>query len=301
MVARRTGLSVHVIRVWEQRYGAVAPERSATKRRLYSASEVERLTLLRQLTAAGHTISTVANLTVDKLRELAAKDAPKAPDWAPADDTTETVRACIAAVRRLDAVALQAEFHRASVSHGVLGSLQHVVAPIATRLGELWRAGGITVAQEHCATAAIRQFLDQVGRPFAGSENSPVLVVATPAGQLHELGALLASATATQLGWRVIYLGASLPATEIAGAALQQSARAVALSLVYPEDDPNVLRELRLLRQLLSPTVALIAGGRAAPAYRGALDEIAAVTVGDLGELGNALDEFRWLPKQQTR
>ncbi len=42
-VARLTGLSAYVIRIWEQRYRVVAPQRTATKRRLYSQSEIERL------------------------------------------------------------------------------------------------------------------------------------------------------------------------------------------------------------------------------------------------------------------
>ncbi len=60
VAAARTGLSPHVIRVWERRYGAVKPERGDSKRRLYSDEEIERLTLLRNATQAGHPISTIA-------------------------------------------------------------------------------------------------------------------------------------------------------------------------------------------------------------------------------------------------
>src|SRR3954453_16918076 len=86
------------------------------------------------------------------------------------------------------------------------------------------------------------------------------LVVATPNGQLHELGALLASAAASNLGWLVTYLGASLPAAEIAGAARQNQARAVALSLVYPEDDQKLEGELFRLRESLPAEVTLLVG-----------------------------------------
>ena len=43
IVARLSGLSPHVIRIWEKRYGAVAPARTDTNRRLYTEAEVERL------------------------------------------------------------------------------------------------------------------------------------------------------------------------------------------------------------------------------------------------------------------
>ena len=63
VVARRTGLSPHVIRAWERRYGAVEPERSATGRRLYSDTEIERLQALERATRAGHSIGQIAQLS----------------------------------------------------------------------------------------------------------------------------------------------------------------------------------------------------------------------------------------------
>jgi DNA-binding transcriptional MerR regulator len=71
VVARRTGLSAHVIRIWEKRYGAVEPERTGTNRRLYSDEQIERLSLLRDITQAGHSIGHVAKLPTEKLRQLA--------------------------------------------------------------------------------------------------------------------------------------------------------------------------------------------------------------------------------------
>jgi methanogenic corrinoid protein MtbC1 len=122
-------------------------------------------------------------------------------------------------------------------------------------------------------------------------------VVATPAGQIHELGALIVSAMAADLGWQVTYLGASLPAAEIAGAARQCRARAVALSLVYPEDDPRLGGELARLREALPPEVALLVGGRALPAYRELAAGLGAVTVDSLGHLGAVLDGLRKVRK----
>jgi hypothetical protein len=99
--------------------------------------------------------------------------------------------------------------------------------------------------------------LGNAAKPFGATDQAPILVVATPGGQVHELGALLVGTTAANLGWQVTYLGASLPAAEIAGAARQKGARAVALSLVYPEDDPQLASELAPLRESLPGEVNL--------------------------------------------
>jgi len=182
---------------------------------------------------------------------------------------------------------------RAESERGGLGMLQQVVAPLLTEVGDLWRAGQLTSAHEHFASGVIRMFLGRLARPFALAEGAPVLVVATPAGQLHELGALLAGAAAAMVGWRVIYLGASLPAAEISGVARQNHAKAVALSLVYPEDDPQVADELVRLRRLLPIEVAIVSGGRAVPAYREAVEKIGARQAKDIPQFCAVLDDLR--------
>jgi MerR family transcriptional regulator, light-induced transcriptional regulator len=70
MAAHAAGLSPHTIRAWEKRYGALTPERTETGRRLYSAIEVERLTLLSQLTNLGSAIGQIARLTDEQLKEI---------------------------------------------------------------------------------------------------------------------------------------------------------------------------------------------------------------------------------------
>jgi methylmalonyl-CoA mutase cobalamin-binding subunit len=297
LVARLTGLSPAVIRVWEQRHRAVEPPRTATNRRLYSTEDIERLNLLREVTQAGHSIGRVARLPVAKLRQLAAQ-APgnhgrdPDPSIAPAPPPS-FLDDCLAAIQALDAPALDHALKHGATALGTLGLLQRVVAPLAQTLGDRWRDGAFTAAHEHFATAALRAFLGSVAGPFGAVDHAPVLLVATPAGQVHELGALLAGAMAANLGWRVVYLGASLPAAEIAGAARQTQARAVALSLVYPEDDSRLEGELRRLRELLPAEVWLLAGGRALPAYRKALERLGAVLTVDLVQLGAALDRLR--------
>ena len=101
------------------------------------------------------------------------------------------------------------------------------------------------------------------------------------------------AAAAANLGWNVVYLGASLPAAEIAGAAVQRKARAVALSLVYPHDDPALPPALELLRELLPASTALLVGGRAVPALQPVLERVGARTVSDLAGLGAQLDALR--------
>ena len=101
VVIQRTGLSGHVIRIWEKRYDAVGPERTGTNRRLYSDEQIERLSLLRDITQNGHRIGHVAKLPTEKLRELSKQSrgvkrpAPRALTAAP--DAPTYLDDCVAA------------------------------------------------------------------------------------------------------------------------------------------------------------------------------------------------------------
>ena len=61
-VCRLTGLSQHVLRVWEKRYQAVDPARSDSGRRHYREQDIDRLQLLKALVDRGQAIGSIANL-----------------------------------------------------------------------------------------------------------------------------------------------------------------------------------------------------------------------------------------------
>jgi MerR family transcriptional regulator, light-induced transcriptional regulator len=300
VVARRTGLNPHVIRVWEKRYSAVSPRRTPTNRRLYADADIERLQLLRQATLAGHSIGQIARLPADELRTLiAADEAPAVPALRAAGmppvgaKTHPVLNAALAAIERLDAAALEDTLARAAVAFSPLVVIEQVIVPLLAKIGDLWHEGGLRVAHEHLASAVVRTTLGHLGRGFAPSAAAPHLVATTPSGQLHELGALIVATLAASDGWRVVYLGPSLPAEEVAAAAHQHEAKAVALSIVYPADDPHLGAELRRLRRALPSAVVLLAGGRAVDAYGDVLAEIGAVTLTDLAQLRATLAALR--------
>lgn len=67
-VSQLTGISQHLLRIWEKRYQLVEVPRSATGRRVYSKTDVDRLLLIKHLVDQGEAISKVANLSVTQLQ-----------------------------------------------------------------------------------------------------------------------------------------------------------------------------------------------------------------------------------------
>lgn len=307
LVARETGLSAHTIRVWERRYGAVRPERAGNNRRLYSEGDVAKLRLLSRATASGHSIGQVAELTVPELRGLLRHDlsapAPisKTKNRVQRDGASDLMAAAIRATERLDAVDFRDLLDRAAVELGSPAMLQKFVAPLAIEIGERWRKGDLNIAHEHFATAIITHFLTNFARSYPGGKSALHLVLATPTGQLHELGAIVVAAAARSHGWRTTYLGSSLPMEEFIGAARRLHARAVALSIVFPPDDELLSADLLKLPKLLPKDCAVIVGGRSAPTYSKVLRSIKAIEIDSLEGLFPVLDSLQRVGKTTAR
>ncbi len=324
-VSRKTGLSPHVIRTWEKRYRTVSPVRSGGNQRLYSSEDVEKLSLLKRATEAGHSIGTVATLSVERLRTLVGGDAgsrgaqpilgsfaregafdelplPFRREAAPAAtpsypvEAEDFLKSALQAVTRMDSNSLEQVLDKASMALGQMRLLGELIVPLVEEIGSAWERGDLKISHEHMATAVLRTFLGNVARPIALHPRAPGILITTPAGQIHELGAILVAAAASGLGWKIVYCGPSMPAEEIASAAAQNPVRAVGLSVVHPSDDPTLGQELMRLRRLLPKETVILVGGRASSAYAAQIAAAGAVRVGSLQEFSGILNGLRQAP-----
>jgi|SRR5687767_40813 len=259
VVADRTGLSPSVLRAWERRYGVVNPGRSEAGQRLYSDADIGRISMLAKAAAAGRSVGQIARLPLGELAALVADDADHAQPRRP--PTGEFLDHAYVAVTELQPVRLQTVLRAAVFSLGVPQYLDEVAGPLLRRIGDAWHAGEIEIAHEHAASAAIRATLEWLIESLPVEPSAPAVVLACPARERHELGAMLAAGAAARAGWRVIYLGADTPSADIAAAARQHDARAVGVSVIAPTDSDATRTELASLRAALPARVALLVGG----------------------------------------
>lgn len=282
VVANRTGLTPHVIRIWEKRYGAVKPRRSPTNRRFYTDHDIRKLILLRKATMLGRSVGQIAHLSAEQIQELIAADEaasrPQRFELSKVDAPPEShLERCLAAIERLDSGLLESELTRASIFLSKPAFLETLVPTLLGKIGEMWQDGSFGIVHEHLASSIIRTLLGKLSMNPEAQASASSLILSTPKGELHELGALLAASIAATEGWRVTYLGPNLPATEIARAVHESRPRAIGLSIVYPSNDIEVRGELLQLRTAIPREVALIVGGRAAVTYNALLHEIRAI------------------------
>jgi DNA-binding transcriptional MerR regulator/methylmalonyl-CoA mutase cobalamin-binding subunit len=294
VVSRRTGISQLVLRAWERRYHAVVPSRTPTGRRKYTDRDLEKLSLLATLTGAGHRIGDVATLSLAELKGLAREIAPAEGTPAPAVSSPaagaeELLSDAIEAVTQLNSRALEAVLDRALVDLSRPQLRRNLLVPLLVEIGQRWRDGNIRIAHEHMATSIVQAFLAALNSRYRVSPGAPVLAVGTPAGQMHELGALLAASHAYESGWDVLYLGPNLPAEELASAVRSRAASGVLLSLVFPHGDGGTSGELRELRRLVGAEIPIFVGGQAVDSYLPVLVEVGARTFSSFEDLERVL------------
>ena len=302
-VSKRSGVKSDLVRAWERRYQAVTPVRTEGGHRVYSDLDIARLKLLNQATNNGHSISQIAQFSLDELKGLLKKEENLNLGFKSQEQpirlngnrfhiAEDYVQKCYASVLAFDAHSLESNFENAIVELGTELFIEKLLNPLLTLIGERWRTGELRPVHEHMATAIVRSLAYILRNNSPCAPNAPKMIVATPINQLHELGALLAGIIAELKGWKVTYLGANLPAEEIAAAVRFTEATAVTVSISYKMDDVLLAKELRRLRKLIGNDVAFIVGGREAGHYEAILNQIGVLEIKSYDHFKQILEEL---------
>ena len=225
-LSQLTGVNVSTLRSWERRHGLIAPSRSVGGHRLYSAEDVERLMLVKELVAGGHRMAELRGLTIADLKQL----QPAQPD-----------------VRSLDRdVILRLE--QAVDDHDVDGfgvllrfvfaSLPPVVAVdvygrAIRHVGRRWQEGRLGIGDEHRLSAKARDVVTAAISGLSPAAHRRPVAFATLGEERHELGLLAGAFIAASLGHRLVYFGAGMPARALAADATAAKVALLVISAVH--------------------------------------------------------------------
>jgi methanogenic corrinoid protein MtbC1 len=221
-LSRLTGYTAALLRAWERRYGLLTPDRGAGGQRLYSEDDLQLLLYVRRLLEAGRSIGEVAGAGRDALLARAGVETHPGADrasqsGAPAASSLESWRrqliaAALALDSRAGASALDDVFALLAPERAV----DDIIVPVAHEVGDLWAAGKFSVASEHLLSDLflyrIRRLLD-AAQPASAS--APIVVAACFPDEQHQLGLAITAWRVARHGFRVAYLGPSVPLDDL--------------------------------------------------------------------------------------
>ena len=205
-----SGIKAHTIRIWEQRYSFLKPQRTSTNIRYYSNLELKMLLNISLLNKYGYKISHINRMSNDELRE---KTLTLTGAEAQQERLINELIQCMADV---DIDQFEAVLDQHIHARGIEKTITYIIFPFLERIGLLWLTDHINPAQEHLISNVIRQKLI-VGIDGANATLSikTKMLLFMPENEHHEIGLLFLHYLLKARGIKVIYLGASVPVSDL--------------------------------------------------------------------------------------
>lgn len=209
-VENLSGIQAHTLRIWEQRYSFIKPQRTETNIRHYSEQELRTILNVALLNRFGFRISKIDKMSVEemqsKIQELATPEASH----------QKVIYLMLDQMMQLHLDAFEETLSKTLGDLGLKAGMMEVILPFLERVGGLWAVGQIYPAQEHFVTNIIRQklmaYIDALPR---NSEGNKTILLFLPEGEICEIGILFAQYLLKQQGRRCMYLGANVPLEEV--------------------------------------------------------------------------------------
>lgn len=205
-----SGIKAHTIRIWEQRYTFLRPQRTGTNIRYYNNDELKILLNVALLNKYGFKIS-----HIDKMNEVEMKDRILSLSQVQAQQE-RIINDLIQSMVDLDIESFETILDNYIMARGIERTITQIIFPFLEKIGILWATNHINPAQEHLVTNIIRQKL------IVGIESSVThmhvnksILLFLPEGEHHELGLLFIYYLLRSRGVKVLYLGANVPVSDV--------------------------------------------------------------------------------------
>jgi MerR family transcriptional regulator, light-induced transcriptional regulator len=250
-LSRRAGVSTDLLRAWERRYGLLRPTRSEGGFRLYSPQDEQRVALMRDHLERGLSAAQAARVILD--------ETERHPDESPAlARGAESLRQALDA---LDESAAHTALDTLLANLSLETVLGEVVMPYLHELGERWKRGEASVADEHFASNLLRGRLLGLARGWDRGLGPRALLACAP-GEQHDLALIVFGMALRERGWRITYLGPDTPIDSLENVARTLEPAAVVIAVTNPQ---RLAGTEASLRKVARNVPLWIAGAGASP------------------------------------
>ena len=240
-----SGIKPHTIRIWEQRYAALNPQRSKGNTRYYDGSQLRRLLNIVSLSSTGIKLSRLGAMSDEELFKLIEEHGDKAGQN---NDFEYFVNQLLSAGMNFDDQNFEKIFSHCLLRFGMFKTYVKVIYPMLERIGFMWTINNIPPSQEHYISNLIRQkIFTAIDAVPSAKENGDSWLLFLPEDEFHEIGLLFANYLIRSKGGKVIYLGANVPLSSIENTVHQTQVDKLLLFLVHkdlPENIGEYLSEL---------------------------------------------------------
>jgi DNA-binding transcriptional MerR regulator len=258
-----SGIKAHTIRIWEQRYHFLQPQRTETNIRSYSANELKVILNVSLLNKYGYKISHIDKMSSsdieDKILGLNQFEAEK----------ERLVNGMIKDMVSLDMYSFEKNLDLYIAQKGIEKTITEIIFPFLERVGILWITNHINPAQEHLSTNIIRQkiILGIEKLPKIPTSNKHI-VLFMPEGEYHEIAILFVQFLLKQKGYSIDYLGANVPSVDIKYLTDNKKVDHLYAHITAPIKGFKMNKFIESLGQI-NPNIPIVISGQVAQEYKG--------------------------------
>lgn len=217
---RISNQKAHTIRIWEQRYGLLEPERTDTNIRYYNDDQLKKLLNVCTLINKGMKISHISRLT---RKEIADQIDLIIAESFQGDIQVETIlNQAMTAIATYDGTLFDQLFNNSVKRLGLKKTYVQIIYPLLVRTGLMWIKDDLFPSQEHFLSNLVRQKLFAAIDSLPHPENSDqTWILFLNEEEDHEIGLLFANYVLREYGKKAIYLGARVPYKDLLSVILQ--------------------------------------------------------------------------------
>lgn len=204
---RLSGIKAHTIRIWEQRYNIITPDRTDTNIRTYNDDDLRTILNISLLNKNGIKISRIAEMSKAEIHQQVVMVSEKDSDF------TSQINALTIAMVEMDEDRFEKIISTNTLRLGFEKTMIRILYPFLQRVGMMWLTGAINPAQEHFISNLIRQKLIVAidGQSVSVGANAPKFLLFCPEGEMHEIPLLFTCYLLRSRKFKVVYLGVNLP------------------------------------------------------------------------------------------
>lgn len=250
-----SGIKAHTIRIWEQRYHFLKPQRTTTNIRYYSNTELKTLLNVSLLNKYGYKISHIDKMQSAEMEQRihSLTDVQAAQE--------RMVNELIQSMVDMDTEAFEKTVSGYISQKGIELTVIHVIFPFLERTGILWESGHINPSQEHLITNLIRQkLIVAIETTVPVKQSNKRLLLYLPEGEFHELGLLFIYYLLKSRGVPTIYLGANVPVKDVGYVVDLKKADIAFIHLTGASSHFNIEKLLLQIRQFTGTIRTIISG-----------------------------------------
>jgi DNA-binding transcriptional MerR regulator len=205
-----SGIKAHTIRIWEQRYSFIKPERTGTNIRYYSSDELKKILNVALLNKYGFKIS-----HIDKMNEGEIKEKILSLNQMEAQQE-RIVNELIQGMVDIDIETMEVILDKYIAARGIERAITQILFPFLEKIGILWLTNHINPAQEHLVSNLIRQkLIVGIDGIVTSLKVNKTVLLFLPEGEYHELGLLFMHYLLKSRGVNSVYLGSSVPLKDV--------------------------------------------------------------------------------------